>query len=42
MTICDQLEASMSSAAEIRRHLLDALLGEALAPENISVKEAAE
>jgi type I restriction enzyme S subunit len=42
MAVCDQLEASLASVAEIRRRLLDALLADALTPKNDSVMEAAE
>lgn len=34
LALCDQLEASLTTADETRRKLLDALLGEALAPVN--------
>lgn len=42
MALCDQLEASLTTAADIRSRLLDALLAEALAPANASDLEAAE
>ncbi|MBY3390456.1 restriction endonuclease subunit S [Rhizobium laguerreae] len=43
MALCDQLEASLTIANEIRRKLLDALLAEALAPVNAKdLQEAAE
>jgi type I restriction enzyme S subunit len=42
MALCDKLEAGLSSAAEIRGRLLDALFAEALAPANVGVREAAE
>ena len=32
MAMCDQLEASLATADETRRRLLEALLAEALAP----------
>jgi type I restriction enzyme, S subunit len=32
MDLCDLLEASLAATADTRRHLLDALLAEALAP----------
>jgi type I restriction enzyme, S subunit len=41
MALCDQLEASLA-AAGTRRRLLDALLAEALAPEDQRELEAAE
>lgn len=43
MALCDQLEASLNSADETRKKLLDALLAEALAPpDEAIVREAAE
>jgi type I restriction enzyme S subunit len=42
MKICDQLEASLDHTATTRRHLLDALLAEALAPAETHELEAAE
>ena len=33
MTLCDRLEASLTTADDTRRRLLDALLAEALAPD---------
>jgi type I restriction enzyme, S subunit len=39
MGISDRLEKSLASAADMRRHLLNALLGEALAPVVTSVTE---
>jgi type I restriction enzyme S subunit len=43
MALCDQLEASLTSADETRKKLLDALLAEALAPLDAEVlQEAAE
>ncbi|MGV2123457.1 restriction endonuclease subunit S [Agrobacterium vitis] len=43
MALCDQLEASLVSADETRKKLLDALLAEALAPMNAeALAEAAE
>ncbi|WP_426129708.1 restriction endonuclease subunit S [Pararhizobium sp. PWRC1-1] len=43
MALCDQLEASLTSADETRKKLLDALLAEALAPVDAEVlQEAAE
>ena len=41
MKICDQLEASLDHTATTRRHLLDALLAEALAPVGIHELDAA-
>jgi type I restriction enzyme S subunit len=41
MTLCDQLEANLTTADETRRRLLDALLAEALAPAEREL-EAAE
>lgn len=43
LTLCDQLEISLSSADETRKKLLDALLAEALAPVDYeALQEAAE
>lgn len=43
MALCDQMEASLTSADEMRKKLLDALLAEALAPAITEcVREAAE
>lgn len=43
MVLCDQLEASLSCADETRKKLLDALLAEALVPEEtVALQEAAE
>ncbi len=42
MTLCDRLEASLATAADTRRRLLDALLAEALAPDDAREQEAAE
>nr|WP_210249597.1 restriction endonuclease subunit S [Methylobacterium oryzihabitans] len=42
MSICDQLEASLTTAAAMRRLLLDVLLVEALAPDEDCLVEAAE
>ncbi|WP_312367756.1 restriction endonuclease subunit S [Ensifer sp.] len=43
MSLCDQLEASLTSADGTRRKLLDALLAEALAPVDVvALQEAAE
>ncbi len=43
MTLCDQLEKSLTSADEARKKLLDALLAEALAPADVeALQEAAE
>ncbi|TGV08754.1 restriction endonuclease subunit S [Mesorhizobium sp. M8A.F.Ca.ET.173.01.1.1] len=42
MALCDRLEASLTAAAAVRRHLLDALLAEALAPGEDRELEAAE
>lgn len=43
MALCDQLEASLTSADETRKKLLDALLTEALAPtHSVALREAAE
>jgi type I restriction enzyme S subunit len=41
MAICDQLESSLDNSTVIRRHLLDALLAEALAPVETRDLEAA-
>jgi type I restriction enzyme S subunit len=42
MALCDRLAASLTTAAETRRRLLEALLAEALAPEAERELEAAE
>jgi type I restriction enzyme, S subunit len=42
MALCDLLEASLTATAAMRRRLLDALLGEALAPAEDREPEAAE
>lgn len=42
MALCDRLEASLTSTAATRRHLLDALLAEALAPAEGHELQAAE
>jgi type I restriction enzyme S subunit len=42
MALCDRLEASLTATAATRRRLLDALLAEALAPEDQRELEAAE
>jgi type I restriction enzyme S subunit len=42
MAICDQLDASLTASAAIRRRLLDALLAEALTPSAVEEKQAAE
>jgi len=42
MALCDKLEASLTTAADTRRSLLDALLAEALAPDEDRLLEAAE
>ena len=42
MALCDRLEASLTTAAETRRRLLEALLAEALAPLEAREMEAAE
>ncbi|MBY5478313.1 restriction endonuclease subunit S [Rhizobium leguminosarum] len=43
MALCDQLEASLTSADETRKKLLDALLAEALAPvDAVALQDAAE
>jgi type I restriction enzyme S subunit len=42
MAVCDQLEASLTTAADTRRRLLDALLAEALVPSEARELEAAE
>jgi type I restriction enzyme, S subunit len=39
---CDRLEASLATADDTRRRLLDALLAEALAPAEALDREAAE
>jgi type I restriction enzyme, S subunit len=41
MALCDRLEASLTTAADTRRRLLDALLAEALAPIPTSIHEIA-
>ncbi len=40
--LCDRLEASLTASATTRRHLLDALLAEALVPAATGQREAAE
>jgi type I restriction enzyme S subunit len=42
MALCDRLEANLTTAAATRRRLLDALLAEALAPDEERELEAAE
>ena len=42
MALCDRLEVSLTTTAEIRRRLLEALLAEALAPGDAREMEAAE
>ncbi len=42
MTLCDRLEASLTTTDATRRRLLDALLAEALAPAEDRELEAAE
>jgi type I restriction enzyme S subunit len=42
MALCNRLEASLSSADDTRRRLLEALLAEALAPAENREMEAAE
>jgi type I restriction enzyme, S subunit len=42
MALCDQLEASLTSAADTGRRLLEALLAEALGPHDACELEAAE
>ena len=42
MALCDRLEASLTTADETRRRLLEALLAEALAPDEDRELEAAE
>ena len=42
MALCDRLEASLTTGADTRRRLLDALLAEALAPNEKRELEAAE
>jgi type I restriction enzyme S subunit len=42
MEVCDRLEASLTTAADTRRRLLDALLAEALAPNEERKLQAAE
>jgi type I restriction enzyme S subunit len=40
MRVCDRLEASLTGAADTRRRLLDALLAEALTPDDARELEA--
>ena len=42
MTLCDRLEASLTAADDTRSQLLDALLAEALTPDDERELEAAE
>ena len=42
MALCERLEASLAAAASTRRHLLDALIAEALDPATAAEMEAAE
>jgi type I restriction enzyme S subunit len=42
MSLCDRLSASLTTGEETRRRLLDALLAEALAPNEVFDREAAE
>jgi type I restriction enzyme S subunit len=42
MALCDRLEASLATAADTRRRMLEALLAEALAPADARELEAAE
>jgi type I restriction enzyme S subunit len=42
MALCDRLEASLTTAADTRRRLLDAILAEALTPDDERELEAAE
>ena len=42
MALCDRLEASLAAADDARRRLLEALLAEALAPDDERELEAAE
>ncbi|HLH12112.1 MAG TPA: restriction endonuclease subunit S, partial [Methylovirgula sp.] len=42
MTLCDRLEASLASADDTRRRLLEALRAEALGPDAVRELEAAE
>ncbi len=42
MMLCDRLEGSLTTTADTRRRLLDALLAEALAPTEERELEAAE
>jgi type I restriction enzyme S subunit len=42
MMLCDRVEASLTAANTTRRHLLDALLAEALSPAEDRKLEAAE
>ena len=40
MALCDQVEASLTDTASIRRRLMDALLAEALEPADVRESEA--
>jgi type I restriction enzyme S subunit len=42
IALCDRLEASLTAADSTRRHLLEALLAEALSPALTIDREAAE
>lgn len=42
MTLCDRLEASLTATAATRRHLLDALLAEALIPVDVVLASAGD
>jgi type I restriction enzyme, S subunit len=42
MALCDRLEASLTTTDDTRRRLLEALLAEALAPDDERELEAAE
>jgi type I restriction enzyme S subunit len=42
MALCDRLEASLTGGDEARSRLLNALLAEALAPDEALDREAAE
>jgi type I restriction enzyme S subunit len=42
MALCDRLQASLTTADDTRRHLLEALLAEALSPAETFDREAAE
>ena len=42
MALCDRLEATLASADDARRRLLEALLAEALAPADDDKRQAAE